>query len=127
MDRNVSYQKGFLPYALAALLIGLLHHLSFIAGYPIGIRDLKIKINVLICSGRIYEACSFEACVTDITIEQLALIERSVSEVSTVKKDIGEVALLQGSPTEVDQPNSCCNLREVHPRSWRSRAFCWRD
>ena len=44
MDRNVSYQKGFLPYALAALLIGLVGGFSTVLG-PAFVQDVGIAYN----------------------------------------------------------------------------------
>ena len=44
MDRNVSYKRGFVPYALAALLIGLVGGFSTVLG-PAFVRDLGIEYN----------------------------------------------------------------------------------
>ena len=44
MDRYVSYQKGFLPYALAALLIGLVGGFSTVLG-PAFVQDVGIAYN----------------------------------------------------------------------------------
>ncbi|MBO4938201.1 MAG: MFS transporter [Oscillospiraceae bacterium] len=44
MDKNISYQKGFIPYALAALLIGLLGGFSTVLG-PAFVQDIGIAYN----------------------------------------------------------------------------------
>ena len=44
MDRNISYKKGFIPYALAALLIGLIGGFSTVLG-PAFVQDLGIAYN----------------------------------------------------------------------------------
>ena len=44
MDRSISYKKGFIPYALAALLIGLVGGFSTVLG-PSFVRDIGIAYN----------------------------------------------------------------------------------
>ena len=44
MEHNISYQKGFLPYALAALLVGLVGGFSTVLG-PAFVRDIGIAYN----------------------------------------------------------------------------------
>ena len=44
MDRGISYKQGFLPYALAALLIGLVGGFSTVLG-PAFVRDMGIAYN----------------------------------------------------------------------------------
>jgi MFS family permease len=44
MDRSVSYKKGFIPYALAALLIGLVGGFSTVLG-PAFVQDIGIAYN----------------------------------------------------------------------------------
>ena len=44
MDRNVSYKKSFVPYALAALLIGLVGGFSTVLG-PAFVQDIGIAYN----------------------------------------------------------------------------------
>ena len=41
MERNISYKQGFIPYALAALLIGLVGGFSTVLG-PVFVRDIGI-------------------------------------------------------------------------------------
>lgn len=44
MDKSVSYQRGFIPYALAALLIGLVGGFSTVLG-PAFVQDIGIAYN----------------------------------------------------------------------------------
>ena len=44
MDRNISYKQGFVPYALAALLIGLVGGFSTVLG-PAFVQDIGITYN----------------------------------------------------------------------------------
>ena len=44
MERNISYKAGFLPYALAALLIGLVGGFSTVLG-PAFVQDMGIPYN----------------------------------------------------------------------------------
>ena len=44
MDRNISYKRGFLPYALAAFLIGLVGGFSTVLG-PAFVQDIGIAYN----------------------------------------------------------------------------------
>ena len=44
MDRNISYKQGFVPYALAALLIGLVGGFSTVLG-PAFVQDIGIAYN----------------------------------------------------------------------------------
>ena len=44
MDNSVSYKRGFIPYALAALLIGLIGGFSTVLG-PAFVRDMGISYN----------------------------------------------------------------------------------
>lgn len=44
MQRNISYQRGFIPYALAALLIGLVGGFTAVLG-PAFVKDLGIAYN----------------------------------------------------------------------------------
>lgn len=44
MERSISYQRGFLPYALAALLIGLVGGFSTVLG-PAFVQDIGISYN----------------------------------------------------------------------------------
>ena len=44
MDHNISYKKGFIPYALAALLIGLIGGFSTVLG-PAFVQDIGIAYN----------------------------------------------------------------------------------
>ena len=44
MDRNISYKRGFIPYALAALLIGLIGGFSTVLG-PAFVQDIGIAYN----------------------------------------------------------------------------------
>jgi MFS family permease len=44
MDRNISYRKGFIPYGLGALLIGLVGGFSTVLG-PAFVRDIGIAYN----------------------------------------------------------------------------------
>ena len=44
MERSISYKKGFIPYALAALLIGLVGGFSTVLG-PAFVRDIGIAYN----------------------------------------------------------------------------------
>ena len=44
MNRSISYQKGFIPYALAALLIGLVGGFSTVLG-PAFVQDIGIAYN----------------------------------------------------------------------------------
>ena len=44
MERSISYKQGFIPYALAALLIGLVGGFSTVLG-PAFVQDLGIPYN----------------------------------------------------------------------------------
>ena len=44
MDRSISYKRGFIPYALAALLIGLIGGFSTVLG-PAFVQDIGIAYN----------------------------------------------------------------------------------
>ena len=44
MEHSVSYKKGFIPYALAALLIGLVGGFSTVLG-PAFVQDIGIAYN----------------------------------------------------------------------------------
>ena len=44
MEKNISYQRGFIPYALAALLIGLVGGFSTVLG-PAFVQDIGIAYN----------------------------------------------------------------------------------
>ena len=44
MDRSISYQRGFIPYALAALLVGLVGGFSTVLG-PAFVQDIGIAYN----------------------------------------------------------------------------------
>ena len=44
MNQSISYKKGFIPYALAALLIGLIGGFSTVLG-PAFVKDLGIAYN----------------------------------------------------------------------------------
>ena len=44
MKRNISYKQGFIPYALAALLIGLVGGFSTVLG-PAFVQDIGIAYN----------------------------------------------------------------------------------
>ena len=49
MERNISYKQGFIPYALAALLIGLVGGFSAVLG-PAFVQDIGISYNIGLCS-----------------------------------------------------------------------------
>ena len=44
MERSISYKQGFIPYALAALLIGLVGGFSTVLG-PSFVQDIGIAYN----------------------------------------------------------------------------------
>ena len=44
MNKNIPYQKGFIPYALAALLIGLVGGFSTVLG-PAFVKDMGLAYN----------------------------------------------------------------------------------
>ena len=69
---------------------------------PFLICHRAIGVDILVFRRSTYEPSSFVTRISNPAVEQVALIERSMSKVTVCQEDIREVAVLQGCITQVD-------------------------